>query len=402
MNKDFFESSRLRLTLSLTKTVIVLPAYRAMQRSNDASFDFEQEANFWYLTGVNAPDWWLVLDNKNQKSWLIAPDVDDVHHIFDGSMSWGEAKQTSGVDEVLSRAEAEVLLEELAKEHTTVSTLGSDPHAKYYDFVINPAQKELTKYLKKFFPKINDCRDDLAKQRAIKQPVEVSAIKRATDLTINTFKEVKNKLTSLSTEYEVESEFTYAFRKNGAVGHAYSPIVASGKNACTLHYNTNQDKLQEETLLLIDIGARVDGYAADVTRTYAIGSPTQRQIDVHHAVEVAHHKIISLLKPGLAIADYQASVDTIMQDALMSLGLLKSRSDTITYRKYFPHAISHGLGIDVHDSLGRPITFAEGMVLTVEPGIYIPEESIGVRIEDDILITSTGHLNLTGALDTSL
>lgn len=373
-----------------------------MQRGNDASFMFEQEANFWYLTGIEAPDWWVVIDSKKQKSWLVAPDVDQAHQVFDGSLSWVDAKRISGVDDVLSRADADDLLKTLAKKYDTVYTLGTDPHAKHYDFVLNPAQKEMQKRLKNVFSNVHDCRLDLAKQRAIKQPWEIAAMQQAIALTVNTFADVKKNLPNFSFEYEVEAEFTYNFGKNGGSGHAYNPIVASGKNACTLHYNNNKDHLNDGELLLIDIGARVDGYAADITRTYAIGTPTKRQVAVHSAVETAHKAIINVLRPGLSVAEYQAKVDTIMQDALISLDLLKDSKDHATYRKYFPHAIGHGLGIDVHDSLGRPAELRPGMVLTVEPGIYIPEESIGVRIEDDILITDTGHLNLSGTLSTSL
>jgi Xaa-Pro aminopeptidase len=152
---------------------------------------------------------------------------------------------------------------------------------------------------------------------------------------------------------------------------------------------------------VIDIGARINGYAADVTRTYAI-KPSKRQQAVHAAVQNVHQRIIELLKPGLLVADYARTVDEIMKDALQTLGLLDRRDDETTYRKYFPHAVSHGLGVDVHDRLGSPRYFEPGMVITVEPGIYIPEEGIGVRIEDDILITETGHDNLTRKLSTDL
>ena len=152
----------------------------------------------------------------------------------------------------------------------------------------------------------------------------------------------------------------------------------------------------------MDIGARLDGYAADISRTYGLGEPTQRQRQVHAAVQVAQQEIIKLIKPGLLVADYYTSVDVIMKQALVGLGLLRSTDDDATYRRYFPHAIGHGLGVDVHDSLGQPVEFLSGMVLTVEPGIYIPEEGIGVRIEDNILVTDKGHTNLSKALSTSL
>ena len=164
----------------------------------------------------------------------------------------------------------------------------------------------------------------------------------------------------------------------------------------------NDDKLRPRELLLLDIGARVDGYAADITRTYAVGEPTKRQIEVHEAVETAQKEIIGLLQPNLSVEQYQKDVDRVMSKALQSLGLMHGVDDEKNYRKYFPHAVSHGLGVDVHDSLGGPRMLVPGMVLTVEPGIYIPEEKIGVRIEDNILITEKGHVNLSARLSSSL
>jgi Xaa-Pro aminopeptidase len=213
---------------------------------------------------------------------------------------------------------------------------------------------------------------------------------------------VRQKLPTLRYEYEVEAEFSYYLRRHGAKGHAYDPIVASGQNACTLHYVDNTSRLKKRQLLLLDIGARSGGYAADITRTYALGEPTKRQVAVHEAVQDAQRQIISLLKPDLSIEEYHRDVDVIMKQALLSLGLMKDMEDDTAYRTYFPHAISHGLGIDVHDSLGGPRYLQPGMVLTVEPGIYIPDEGIGVRIEDDILITDTGHANLSARLSTDL
>ena len=370
-----------------------------MQRGNDATFRFEQEANFWYLTGIEAPDWWVIIDGKLGKSYLVAPEVDAIHDIFDGSISYNNAKKISGVDDVISEKEAIVLLKDLSKKYDTVYTLGKDPSAEHYDFVVNPSQENMQKRLQKIFNNVEDCRLDLAKLRAIKQPEEIEYMEKAISLTVDAFNQVKKKLPQLKYEYEVEAEFSYIFRKNGSKGHAYDPIVASAKNACTLHYSDNNSLLKPGSLLLIDIGARISGYAADITRTYSIGTPTDCQIEVHKAVEKAHNRIVSLLRPGLLVSEYQDNVDEIMKSTLEDLGLLKKPDD---YRRYFPHAISHGLGIDVHDLLGRPERFLPGMVITVEPGIYIPEEAIGVRIEDDILITEDGYRNLSKSLSTGL
>lgn len=402
MTSDFFKANRETIIEQLKGGVLAVSAYTEMQRGNDTAFFFEQEANFWWLTGIEVADWWLIVDGLRGRSWLVAPTLSDSRQIFDGSLSPEEAKKISGVDEVISRDDALSLLRQLAKKHSVAHTLGEQPHAEYFDFTLNPGPKKLYELLERTFNSVNDCRKDLAKLRAIKQPQEIAVIKRAVNLTMDAFEAVKERLDAFSYEYEVEAEFTYHFKKNGARGHAYDPIVAAGSNACTLHYIDNSTKLKKRQLLLLDIGARVSGYAADITRTYSIGEPTARQITVHSAAQHAQKQIIKLIKPDMPVEEYQHEVDKIMAASLVELGLIKDASDEKGYRKYFPHAISHGLGIDVHDSLGQPKFFKPGMVLTVEPGIYIPEEGIGVRIEDDILVTDKGHSNLSSRLSTEL
>jgi len=397
MTTEFFIRNRAALAKKIGGIPIVICAYTLLQRSGDAAFHFEQEANFWYLTGIESPNWTLVIHGT--KEYLIAPEVSEVHQLFEGSLSTASAKKVSGVQYILSASEGETLLDELAGKSKAVATIGEDQHVEQYDFALNPGPVEMLKKLRTVFGEVEDCRHDLAILRAIKTPEEIQLIRNAIQLTINGFDAVRNNIHHYSFEYEIEAEFTHYFRKNGATGHAYDPIVATGKNACTLHYVQNQAALNSGEYVLLDIGARLDGYAADITRTYAYGQVSERHQAVHAAVESAHVEIIALLRPGLSVKEYFKKVDDIMTEALRGLGLLNDTSD---YRKYFPHSISHGLGIDVHDSLGGPDVFAPGMVLTVEPGIYIPEEGIGVRIEDDILITEVGHENLSARLPTSL
>jgi Xaa-Pro aminopeptidase len=400
MQPLFFTTNRHALSHKINGGVAVLSAYSEMQRGNDAAFAFEQEANFWWLSGIEAPDWWLIVDGARGKSWLVAPHVSQAHEIFDGSLSPDDAKRISGVDEVIAHDAGLSLLRELAKKHSVVYGLGELPHAEYFDFTLNPAPKKLHDILQRTFPSVQDCRKELSKLRAIKQPEEVAMMKKAIQLTTTTFAAVKKHLADFKHEYEIEAEFSYAFRKHGSQGHAYDPIVASGKNACTLHYGRNSDRLRPRSLVLIDIGARVSGYAADITRTYAVGEPTKRQAQVHAAVQEVHERTIRLLVPGLPVEEYHRESEVIMKEALVKLGLMSGLDDMANFRQYFPHAISHGLGVDVHDSLGAPSHFQPGMVLTVEPGIYIPEESLGVRIEDNILITDTSHTNLSQSLST--
>jgi Xaa-Pro aminopeptidase len=400
--QNLFVTNRQRFMAELKGGVAVVGAYASMQRGNDMAFGFEQEANFWWLTGVEAADWWVIIDAKRAKTWLVVPTISDMHQIFDGSLSEKEALKISGADEVLARDDAKGMLRDMAKKHSVVYTLGEQPHAEHFDFMLNPAPKKLYDQLTRTFNSVQDCRKILAKLRAIKQPAEITRMKKAIKLTVDAFDHVKSILEAARFEYEIEAEFSYFFRARGAKGHAYDPIVAAGKNACTLHYVKNENRLRPRELLLLDIGARVDGYAADITRTYAVGEPTKRQIEVHAAVETAQKEIINLLQPGLSVEQYQKDVDRIMGKALQDLGLMHGADDEKNYRNYFPHAVSHGLGVDVHDSLSAPRVLQPGMVLTVEPGIYIPEEKIGIRIEDDILITEKGHSNLSARLSTSL
>jgi Xaa-Pro aminopeptidase len=400
--EDFFASNRERLTAKLNGGIIVITAYAGMQRSNDMAFTFEQEANFWWLTGVERADWWLIIDGARSRSWLVAPSVSESHQIFDGSLTPEDAKKISGVDEVIGQDKALSMLRELAKQHSVVYTLGDQPYAEYLDFNLNPAPKKLHELLDRTFNSVHDCRKELSQLRAIKQSYEVTCLKKAINLTIDAFEEVKEMLPRAKYEYEIEAEFTYYFRRHGARGHAFDPIVASGKNACVLHYLDNNAKLKKRELLLMDIGVRHHGFSSDIARTYALGEPTKRQQDVHDAVQLAHKEIIRLLKPGASVEQYLRDSDAIVGEALVRLGLISDRSDQQAVRKYFPHAISHGLGVDSHDSLGAARVFQPGMVLTVEPGIYIPEEGIGVRIEDNILVTEIGHANLSARLSTDL
>lgn len=395
MQSDFFKQNRKKLA-DIEVSPIVLTAHARMQRRADASFAFVQESSFWWLTGIEEPGWRLLL--VDGRAVLCAPAVDETHRIFDGSLSDAQALKVSGADEVLSVDVFRERLKEVAQRHKEVLTIGEDPAREHYDFMENPSLQQLRGELAELFQEVGDCRRMIARQRAIKDEGEVAATERAIAVTVEAFVAVKKQLSSLRLEHEVEAEFSYAFHKKG-YSHAYDPIVAGGEHACTLHYAKNDSALPNRGLLLMDIGASVDGYCADITRTYAIGTPSEREIAVHGAVEKAHKEIIALLRPGLSVMAYHDQVDVIMKRALASIGLFDSEAD---YRRYFPHAISHGLGVDVHDSLGGASEFAPGMIVTVEPGIYIPEEGIGVRIEDDILITDTGHRNLSGSLPTGL
>lgn len=402
LEASFFRNNRERTMEKLQGGLLVIAGYTGMQKTNDEEHRFVQESNMWYLSGIEFADWWLIIDAKRGKSWLVEPEIDEHLRLFTESLLVDNAKRSSGIDDVLSRDQAESMLRTAAKSHQLVYTIDGPSHIDRFGFVVNPAPHEMHQRLERTFTKVEDFRLKMAQLRAIKQPLELEMMQAAIDLTIKGLSAVKENLHTYKNEYEIEAELSYAFRATGGQGHGFEPIISSGKNATIVHYFTNNSPLKKGTFVMLDVGAKVAGYPADLTRTYAIGKPTKRMIAVHDAVRTAQQEIISLLKPGLSIVEYHKNADEIVKRAMVDLKIIDSTSDESNYRRYMAHAISHGLGVDVHDALGKPTEFQPGMVLTVEPGMYLQDEGIGVRIEDDILITDTGYKNLSAKLSTCL
>ncbi len=385
------------LVSMLDGCLIVASAHDAMQMSGDMAAPFLQDANFLWLTGITLPGWKIIIEGSSGKATLVRPSRSNVQIIFDGVVDETQLLQRSRANTIIDDIDFESTLRKLARHHQLVYT----PYKiTQHAFVPNPAAGDLHALLSRIFAKVTDCSSQISELRAIKSTEEIDVIRDAVQLTIRAFNAVYKQFDTYRHEYEIEADMTQIFRRANAK-HAYEPIVANGENAVTLHYVENSGTIKKNKLTVIDVGARVKGYSADITRTYC-RHPTKRQVEVHTAVESAHRQIIALLGPNVLVAEYIARVDTIMKEALSKLGLLTDLGDDATYRKYFPHAVSHGLGVDTHDSLGAPRYFRPGMVLTVEPGIYIPEEEIGVRIEDDILITENGNENLSRGLPTAL
>jgi Xaa-Pro aminopeptidase len=248
-----------------------------------------------------------------------------------------------------------------------------------------------------------DLSPHVVRLRMVKQPVEVAAIQSAIDITIAAMKAATRPavLKTYTYEYELEAALTHGFRKRGATGHAFEPIVASGNRACTLHNVANNGALAASDLVVLDVGAEVEHYAADITRTKSLSLPSRRQQAVHAAVLDTQTFAKSLLKPDVLLREYEKEIEQYMGEKLRELGLIK----TITHeavRSFYPHATSHFLGLNVHDSGDYDRPLEPGMVLTVEPGIYISNEGIGVRIEDDVLVTQTGIKVLSDKLSHDL
>jgi Xaa-Pro aminopeptidase len=270
----------------------------------------------------------------------------------------------------------------------------------------SPARRRLLKQVKTWNEEIGllDISQHVARQRMVKQPEEIAAIQGAIDVTAQGVKMLRRNLKRglYEYEYELEADLSRHFRKVGLRGHAFDPVIASGMRACTMHNNGNEGKLSSDELVLFDVGAEYDHYAADLARTVSIsGSPSRRQQAVHEVVLEVQAYAISLLKPGMLFNEYEEAVEQFMGEKLRELGLIKTIEHGVV-RKFYPHATSHFLGLNAHDAglYDRPME--AGMVLAVEPGIYIPAESIGVRVEDDVLITPEGNTMLSSRLGREL
>jgi Xaa-Pro aminopeptidase len=229
--------------------------------------------------------------------------------------------------------------------------------------------------------------------RLVKEPEEIALVQKACDLTESAFKRVCKFIKPGVMEYEVEAEMTHEFIRNGASGHAYQPIIGSGKNGLVLHYTTNDHKCNDGDLLLMDFGAEYANYAADCTRTIPVnGKFTKRQKDCYNAVLRVQKKATKLFVPGNSPDMVNKTVNKLMEKEMIGLGLFTEEDvkqqdpDKPLYFKYLMHGVSHPIGLDVHDVGSKYTTFKKGMVLTLEPGLYIAEENIGIRIENDIMV----------------
>lgn len=399
---EFFSGNRQRLLTAVDAELVVLAANGLLQRSADTTFPFRQDSNFWYLTGIEEPDYIVVFGASEQ--FLIMPPRGEHRDLWDGAVDVNALQKISGITEILDHHAGWNKLDRLVKKLKKVHTITpAEPYFESFGFYANPARGALLAALKKHrSAEFIDIRKPLARLRQIKQAVEVAALQKAIDITIDTLESRHKKLASYKTEFELVADITAGFIRGGASGHAYQPIVASSGNAATIHYMRCHDDLADNSLLLFDVGAEYNNYSADISRTWAFGQPTQRQKDVHAAVERVQAAAFKLLKPGVNFREYEQQVDEIMAAELVGLGLLTDVTDKKKLKKYYPHLASHFLGLDTHDAADYEMPLAPGMVLTVEPGIYIPEERIGVRIEDNVIITKTDIDILSKRLPSSL
>ncbi|MES2971162.1 MAG: Xaa-Pro peptidase family protein [Patescibacteria group bacterium] len=397
---EFFRANREKLRTLFTGTApIVLTANGLMQRSTDTAYPFKQDSSFWYLTGIDEPNIVLVMDRARE--YLIVPELSPTRVAFDGAIDVNKLIATSGISDVTNEKEGWKRLETRLKKVTNLAVVSPAPaYIETIGMYTNPARARLSKDIKSINPDLTllDLRQHIGRMRMVKGPEELATLKKSIDTTVKALQKVHRKFVKkqYSNEYEIELDLTREFWRKGASGHSFEPIVAAGKKAATIHPTGNNGEVVYDEPLLLDVGAEHNHYAADISRTWMI-QPTKRFGAVYNSVKEVADYAMSILKPGVIIRDYEKQVESHMGEKLRELGLIKT-IDHDSVRQYFPHATSHFLGIDVHDvgDYDRPLE--PGVVMTVEPGIYIPEEGIGVRIEDDVLITQKGSKNLSGNL----
>lgn len=389
---DFFVGNRNKLRqLHKSNEPIILTANGALQSGADMTFPFYQNRNFWYLTGIEEPDAILVI-HKAQEYLLLSED--QPHRIrFESGKTANEVSRISGIKNVYEYKDGWQELQPLVKKSKKIATLIPPPgYIKYYGFYTNPAHASTIEKIKKLNPKseLLDIRHHFVNMRIVKQPVEVLAIKKAVEITEQALTEITNKTwNNRTTELDLSNEVQYMFKKYGANENAFDSIVASGKSTSVIHHSPEKIMLPKNGIIQIDVGASVNHYCADISRVYSVGKLTDRQLQVFDCVKDSLNQALNMLQPGLAHKEFELKMEKVVGQKLKKLDLIKTNTRK-SVRKYFPTYTSHQLGLDPHDIHDPDVILKENMVLAVEPGIYIPEEGIGFRIEENVVIKNKG------------
>ncbi|MDG2173079.1 MAG: aminopeptidase P family protein [Flavobacteriaceae bacterium] len=370
--------------------------------SADSTLAFEQHRDIFYLSGVDQEESILALcpnakDDKH-KEILFLKETNDHIAVWEGpKLNKDQAFETSGVKTVYWLKDSEKIIAELVDQCDTIYY----NHNEHYRAKIETETREerFNKWLKKKYPHKTAERSNpiLQRLRSVKDPIEIALIQKACNITNKGFRRILNFVKPGIWEYEIEAEFIHEFLNNRSKRFAYTPIIATGNNANILHYIENNKQCKDGELILLDVGAEYANYSSDMTRTIPVsGRFTKRQREIYNAVLNVKNQATKMLVPGADWKQYHIEVGKLMTSELLSLGLLdksdvENESDeNPAYKKYFMHGTSHHMGLDTHDYglLDEPMQ--ANMVFTVEPGIYLPDEGFGIRLEDDVVIQDSG------------
>ncbi len=409
IDPSLFVENRKRLAaLMKPNSIAIIQSNDIMPTNADGEMPFRQNSDMLYLAGADQEQSVLVLypDAREEKfrEMLFLRETSDLIAIWEGEKLTKErATEVTGIQKIhwLDQFEQNLRTLILQADHVY---LNLNEHARAAAVVETRERRFIADCQARFPLHRYERLAPLVHQlRAVKSPIEINLVQKACDITEAGFRRVLSFLKPGVGEWEVEAEFAHEFLRNRSKGFAYQPIIATGRNACVLHYYQNHSVCHDGDLLLLDVGAEYGNYNADMTRTVPVnGKFTERQRAVYNAVLRVLRGANALLRPGVIIKDYQDDVGKLMEAELLDLGLItkddieKQDPETPAFKKYFMHGTSHHLGLDVHDvgATYRPVE--EGMVYTIEPGIYIPDENLGIRLEDDILVGKDANTNLMG------
>jgi Xaa-Pro aminopeptidase len=412
IDSSLFIKNRHRFSDKLKEnSIAILTSNDVMPTNADDVMGFAQNNDLFYLTGIDQDETILVLypeaHKEENKAILFVKEVSEHSKLWEGAfLSKEEVTQISGIKNVKWIHEFEKTLQLFAFEADTFY-LGHNEHIKRVTSEMVTRQDRMIQWCKEKYPLHQY--DRVAKitreLRPIKSEEEIKLIQKAIAISVKGFKNLLKAVKPNRKEYELEAELTYELIKNGATRHAFKPIVASGENACSLHYNSNKTICKSDDMILVDFGVCYANYNSDTTRCVPVnGKFSPRQREVYQSVLHCLKEGSKLLKPGVLSSDYEKGMAQLIEKELLKLGLItpedieNQNPESPVYKKYFMHGTAHHLGLDVHDVglYSRP--FEKGMVLTCEPGIYIREEGIGCRLENDYLLTEDGNINLCEAM----
>lgn len=418
---EVFIQRRQKLMASLpSKALLLVPSATLVTRSRDTEHPFRQDSDFWYLTGFNEPDALLVLMKgySEGEQFLFNQPKDKLMETWTGIRLGQEgAVSQLGFDQAFMLTEIDQQLPKLLAEASEV-WMPIEDEALYSRYLFWRQQvRARFKRVASLPARITDLSQQLGEMRLIKAPEEIELMKEAARISAEAHCRAMQVCRPNMHEYQLQAELEHEFRMQGASGPSYGSIVGSGDNACVLHYVENKDVMQAGDLVLIDAGAEYQGYAGDITRTFPVsGIFSLQQKQLYSLVLKANLLAISLTCPGATLDELHQAVVHCLVTGLVELGLLKGEVAALieaeSYKAFFMHGTSHWLGLDVHDvglyrQDGKARPLKEGMVFTIEPGLYIaPDQQgidplwqgLGIRIEDDILVTATGCEVLTSGV----
>lgn len=402
MKADFFKNNRKRLFEKIKdNSIVILFAGNAPKKTADEAYPFTPNRNFYYSTGISEENHILVMSKVggSEKSTLFIKDIDpDLERWIGKSIRKDEATEISGIEDVKFKSQFDSEIHRLLclkEEVNLYLDLERDNISSTSSIANEFAKNIISKYPQVMIKNIFSIFGEL---RLVKSEEEVDNIKKAISITIEGIEALMKNSKAGIKEYQLESYFDFVCKNNGVKDFAFKTIAAAGKNAATLHYVANDSELKDGDLIQFDLGAQYNFYNADISRAFPVnGKFTERQKAVYNAVLKVNEEIINDIKPGKAFRDINKKATDLIAEECIKLGLIKEKSEV---SKYYFHSIGHSLGLDTHDleTPHRDITFKEGVVYTVEPGIYIEEENMGIRIEDDILVTKDGVVNLTSGM----